>query len=268
MTPIVCTIAGSDSSGGAGIQADLKTFFAQNVYGASVITALTAQNTREVSGVFPVPAAFVKEQIDAVFSDLTVRAVKVGMVANGDIIHVIADRLAFWKKRHQFFLTVDPVLKSSSGATLLETTELAILKNRLFPLADLITPNLDEAALLLGEPLIRSAAEMNQQTQRLWQLKARFVLLKGGHLTKGDAKDLLFDGRDMVGFTAPRVNTQNTHGTGCTLSAAITANVARDLSLVESIEEAKVYVTEALKSADKLSVGTGSGPLNHAFYKG
>lgn len=267
MTPIVCTIAGSDSSGGAGIQADLKTFFARNVYGASVITAITAQNTREVSSIFPVPPHVVRDQIDAVFSDLNVRAVKVGMVASGETIKVLAERLAFWKVRQKFFLTVDPVIQSSSGTHFLSSEDVGVLKRDLLPLADLITPNLEEAAFLLGLPAIQSIAEMNQVVQHLMALKARFVLLKGGHLNGNEAKDLLFDGREMVGFSAPMVEASHNHGTGCTLSAAISAGVAKDLTLVEAIEEAKTYVTEALQTGQQLGIGTGRGPLNHGCFK-
>ncbi len=268
MTPIVCTIAGSDSSGGAGIQADLKTFLAREVYGASVVTTLTAQNTREVSDIFPVPADFVKSQLDAVFSDMNIQAVKIGMVGSGETVRILAERLAFWKRRQKFFLTLDPVLKASTGTTFLAAADIDLYKRLLFPLADLITPNIDEAAVLLGEPVIRSEAEMNRQAQRLMGLKARFVLLKGGHLPGNNVKDLLYDGRDLVGFSAPRVKTENSHGTGCTLSAAITAEITKGRTLVGSIEQAKIYVTEALQLADRLSVGTGSGPLNHGFFHG
>ncbi len=268
MTPIVCTIAGSDSSGGAGIQADLKTFLAREAYGASIITTLTAQNTHEVSDIFPVPAPFVKAQIDSVFSDLRVQAVKIGMVGNGEIIRILSERLAFWKRRQQFFVTIDPVMRASSGASFLSEADIELYKKRLLPLADLITPNLDEAARLLNEPVVRTEAEMNHQAQRLISLNVPFVLLKGGHLPGQTAKDLLYDGQDMVGFSAPKINTTNTHGTGCTLSAAITAEIARGRTLVASIEEAKIFVTHALQLADELTVGTGNGPLNHGFFPG
>ncbi|MBR0800593.1 bifunctional hydroxymethylpyrimidine kinase/phosphomethylpyrimidine kinase [Bradyrhizobium jicamae] len=263
MTPIALTIAGSDSSGGAGIQADLKSFAALGVYGASVITALTAQNTTGVSAIHPVPAAFVAAQIDAVFADLAVGAVKIGMVAQAETIAAIADGLARWSPRH---VVLDPVMVATSGDRLLAAGAVDALKTRLFPLASLITPNLPEAAALLSEPVAGNEAAVESQGRRLLALGCRAVLIKGGHGTGAESIDYLFDGARVVALSAPRVATPNTHGTGCSLSSAIAAGLARGDELESAVRNAKAWITDAIAAADRFAVGHGHGPVHH-FHK-
>lgn len=262
--PIALTIAGSDSSGGAGIQADLKTFSAFGAYGASVITALTAQNTKGVQSTHVPPAQFVGLQLESVQSDLDVKAIKTGMLANAEIIFCIADALA---KAARVPLVVDPVMVATSGHRLLEGKAEVALKDHLFPLADLITPNLDEAAVLLHADRARSQADMLAQAHALQSMRAGAVLLKGGHLGgQHDAQaadDLLVAGDDIKWFSAPWVNTPHTHGTGCTLAAAITAGLALGQPLAEAIGAAKRYVTAALTAGRTLNVGRGHGPVDH-----
>ena len=217
-TPVALTIAGSDSSGGAGIQADLKTFAALGVYGASVITALTAQNTQGVSGIHQVPAEFVTAQIDAVFSDLAIGAVKVGMVAQRATIGAIAAGLARWSPNH---VVLDPVMVATSGDRLLAAEAVEALRTELIPRASLITPNLPEAAALLDEPVASSEAAIENQGRRLLSMGCRAVLIKGGHGQGDESIDYLVDARRTVALAAPRVATANTHGTGCSLSSAI-----------------------------------------------
>ncbi len=260
--PIAVTIAGSDSGGGAGIQADLKTFSALGVYGASVITALTAQNTRGVQGIHDVPAEFVARQIDSVFSDLAVRAVKIGMLSRTDVIVAVAEGLA----RHAGAIPVvlDPVMVATSGDRLIADDAVAALRDRLLARADLITPNLPEAAVLLGESMAEDPATAAAQARRLVALGARAVLIKGGHGTGRDSIDHLVtaDGT-LQTLVAPRIATGNTHGTGCTLSSAIAAGLARGLALPVAVAEAKTYLTAALGAADRLQVGAGHGPVHH-----
>ncbi|KJC55663.1 hydroxymethylpyrimidine kinase [Bradyrhizobium sp. LTSPM299] len=263
MTPIALTIAGSDSSGGAGIQADLKSFAAFGVYGASVITALTAQNTTGVSGIHLVPAAFVTAQIDAVFSDLAVGAVKIGMVAQAETIAAIADGLKRWSPRH---IVLDPVMVATSGDRLLAAEAVDALKARLFPLASLITPNLPEAAALLDEPVAESEAAVESQARRLLAAGCRAVLVKGGHGHGADSIDYLIDGERTIALTAPRIATPNTHGTGCSLSSAITAGLAKGEDLETAVRNAKAWITEAIAAADRFAVGHGHGPVHH-FHK-
>ncbi|MBR0938355.1 bifunctional hydroxymethylpyrimidine kinase/phosphomethylpyrimidine kinase [Bradyrhizobium jicamae] len=263
MTPIALTIAGSDSSGGAGIQADLKSFAALGVYGASVITALTAQNTTGVSAIHPVPAVFVAAQIDAVFADLAVGAVKIGMVAQAETIAAIADGLARWSPRH---VVLDPVMVATSGDRLLAAGAVDALKTRLFPLASLITPNLPEAAALLSEPVAGNEAAVESQGRRLLALGCRAVLIKGGHGTGAESIDYLFDGARVVALSAPRVATPNTHGTGCSLSSAIAAGLARGDELESAVRNAKAWITDAIAAADRFAVGHGHGPVHH-FHK-
>jgi hydroxymethylpyrimidine/phosphomethylpyrimidine kinase len=261
-TPIAVTIAGSDSGGGAGIQADLKTFSALGVYGASVITALTAQNTRGVQGIHDVPEDFVAQQIDSVFSDLAVTAVKIGMLSRAPVIAAVADGLA----RHAGALPVvlDPVMVATSGDRLISDDAVAALRDRLMRRADLITPNLPEAAVLLGEPVAQDAGTAVAQARRLVALGARAVLIKGGHGAGRESIDHLVtaDGA-LRTLAAPRIATANTHGTGCTLSAAVAAGLAQGLALAEAVADAKTYLTAALGAADRLSVGTGHGPVHH-----
>jgi hydroxymethylpyrimidine/phosphomethylpyrimidine kinase len=260
MTPIALTIAGSDSGGGAGIQADLKTFAALGVYGASVITALTAQNTREVAAIHEVPAAFVTAQIDAVLGDLAVGAVKIGMLGNASVVAAVAAGLARWKAAN---VVLDPVLVASSGKRLLAPDAIEVLKRDLMPRARLVTPNLPEAAALLDTSVATSEAEIEAQAERLLALGAAAVLVKGGHGDGAESVDLLVDGQSVQRFAAPRIATRNTHGTGCTLSSAIAAGLAKGLSLGHATREAKDFVTAAIATADQLAVGQGHGPLHH-----
>ena len=258
--PIALTIAGSDSSGGAGIQADLKSFAACGAYGASAITALTAQNTRGVSGVHRVPPAFVTAQIDAVFDDLEVRAIKIGMVADTELIEAIAASLARYAGPP---VVLDPVMVATSGARLLAADAIQAMRERLIPHANLITPNLPEAAALLNEDVAVSEAAAEDQATRLLALGCRAVLVKGGHGAGPESVDILVTPTGVHRFSAPRIRTQNTHGTGCSLSAAIAAYLARGLDLVTAIGEAKAFVSRAIAAADQLQVGHGHGPIHH-----
>jgi len=256
MTAIAVTIAGSDSSGGAGIQADLKTFTAFGVYGASVLTALTAQNTSGVTAIADLEPTFVAQQIDAVLGDLDVGAAKTGMLSRAAIIEAIIDRL----RAHPLpYLVVDPVMVATSGDVLLEPTAIACLRDRLLPLATLVTPNLREVEVLTGRP-VKDLAEMRDAARALVGLGARAVLVKGGHLP-GEAVDVLYDGRVFRDFSAPRVHTQSTHGAGCTLSAAIAAGLALEQPLEAAVAAAKRYVTRAIETAPR--IGHGARPLNH-----
>jgi hydroxymethylpyrimidine/phosphomethylpyrimidine kinase len=259
-THVALTIAGSDSSGGAGIQADLKTFAALGVYGASVITALTAQNTKSVSGIHPVPADFVTAQLDAVFSDLDISAVKIGMVADAAIIHAIAAAL---KRVRPKAVVLDPVMVATSGDRLLASDAVDALRTKLIPLADIITPNLPEAAALLNEGVASNAAAIEAQGRRLLALGSRAVLIKGGHGEGPDSTDYLITADGLETLTAPRIATQNTHGTGCSLSSAIAAGLAKGENLVTAVRNAKAFVSAAIASADRFSVGHGHGPIHH-----
>jgi hydroxymethylpyrimidine/phosphomethylpyrimidine kinase len=260
MIPIALTIAGSDSSGGAGIQADLKTFAALGVYGASALTALTAQNTQGVAAIHDVPADFVAAQIDAVFADLDVRAVKIGMLARADVAEAVAAALARHRARN---VVLDPVMVATSGAALTAPSAVAALKARLMPLAGLITPNLPEAAALLGVAPARGESEMERQARALLDQGARAVLIKGGHGDGDESVDLLVSPAGVVRFAARRIATRNTHGTGCTLSAAVAAGLAKGLALADAVRAAKTFITEAIAAADAMQVGHGNGPLNH-----
>lgn len=260
MTPIAVTIAGSDSSGGAGIQADLKTFGALGVYGASVITALTAQNTQGVTGIHDVPADFIAAQIDAVFSDLAVGAVKIGMLSQVPAIKAVAEGLARHVARN---IVLDPVMVATSGDRLLAVEAIAALRRDLIPRALVVTPNLHEAAALTDASLAHSEAEMEAQARAILSLGPRYVLIKGGHGDSAESVDLLVGEGDVIRLVAKRIATRNTHGTGCTLSSAIAAGLAKGLDLVAAAREAKVYVTAAIAAADRLTVGHGHGPLNH-----
>lgn len=258
--PIALTIAGSDSSGGAGIQADLKTFAAYGVYGSSVLTALTAQNTVGVQAVHAIPPEFVGAQLDSVFSDLDVGALKTGMLANAGIIHAICAALDARASGH---VVVDPVMVATSGDPLLEPEAESAMKGEMLPRATLITPNLPEAARLLGTDIADSLATMEDQARALHALGPGAVLLKGGHAIAEEATDVFFDGTDVHHFSAPWVESRNTHGTGCTLSAAITAGLARGRSLRASIASAKQFTAAAIARAATSSVGKGRGPLIH-----
>jgi hydroxymethylpyrimidine/phosphomethylpyrimidine kinase len=260
MAVVALTIAGSDSSGGAGIQADLKTFAALGVYGASVITALTAQNTQGVSGIHAVPADFVTAQLDAVFDDLDVAAVKIGMLGEAPAIEAIAAALS---RRTQKHVVLDPVMVATSGDRLLSADAVSALPQRLFPLASLITPNLPEAAVLLGEPVASDATAIAGQGERLLAMGAAAVLIKGGHGEGPESIDYLFSDRGMIALPAPRISTKNTHGTGCSLSSAIAAGLAKGEPLETAVRGAKKWITAAIEAADRLGVGHGHGPIHH-----
>jgi hydroxymethylpyrimidine/phosphomethylpyrimidine kinase len=246
--PIALTIAGSDSSGGAGIQADLKTFAAFGIYGASVITALTAQNTHGVTGVHSVPADFVAAQIDAVLADLDIKAVKIGMVAQPVVL--------------------DAVMVATSGDRLLATDAIDALRTRLIPRASLLTPNLPEAAALLDEPMASGEAAIASQGQRLLAMGCGAVLIKGGHGQGAESIDYLVSGNGTVALAAPRIASKNTHGTGCSLSSAIAAGLAKGDDLETAVRNAKVWISAAISAADRLGVGHGNGPIHHfhGFY--
>ena len=266
MTAVAVTIAGSDSSGGAGIQADLKTFAALGVYGASVLAALTAQNTRGVSAIHDVPAGFIAAQIDAVFSDLDVGAVKIGMLSQAAAIETVTERLA----RHRAGnIVLDPVMIATSGDRLLASAALDALRKKLIPRALVVTPNLSEAAALTGATLARNEQEMEIQAREILLLGAQNVLIKGGHGEGVESVDLLIGkserNGDVVRFSAQRIASRNTHGSGCTLSSAIAAGLAKGLGLIDAVQAAKEYVTAAIANADSLHIGHGNGPLHH-FY--
>jgi hydroxymethylpyrimidine/phosphomethylpyrimidine kinase len=250
------TIAGSDSGGGAGIQADLKTFSAFRVFGSSVLTAITAQNSVGVHGVFDLPPEFVARQIDAVLSDIGADAVKLGMLSTAPIVGAVAGRLRAHGARA---VVVDPVMIAKSGDPLLQPDARAALVRDLLPLAEVVTPNLHEAGALAGMP-VGSLAEMEEAARRIRALGPRHVLVKGGHL-KETATDLLWDGRTLTRFDAPRLDSPHTHGTGCTFSAAIAANLALGRPLIEAVREAKAYVTAAIREG--FALGRGVGALRH-----
>ena len=260
MTPVALTIAGSDSSGGAGIQADLKTFAALGVYGTSAITALTAQNTKGVTGIHVVPAEFLRAQIDAVFGDLAVGAVKIGMVAQLASIDAIVDALRRWSPKH---VVLDPVMVATSGDRLLATDAVEALRKKLIPLAAVITPNLPEAAALLDEPVAISEAEIESQGKKLLALGCPAVLIKGGHGEGSESIDYLIRANSRVTLSAPRVATQNSHGTGCSLSSAVAAELAKGADLETAVRNAKSFVSAAIASADRFAVGHGHGPIHH-----
>lgn len=270
MLNMALTIAGSDSGGGAGIQADLKTFSALGVYGMSVITSVTAQNTTGVIAIEDISPDVVAKQLEAIFDDFQVDAVKIGMVSNSDITQVIADYLKQWGGTD---IVLDPVMVSTSGSPLLKKEARETLIRDLFPLVCLITPNLYEAEMLINEK-IESIKGMEIATKRLYELGADGVLIKGGHLNelksnyKGlmeqEVIDIYYDGNELYQFKAPRINTRNTHGTGCTYSSAIASYLAKGYDMVATIKKAKKYITGAIKHS--LNIGHGPGPTNH-FYK-
>jgi hydroxymethylpyrimidine/phosphomethylpyrimidine kinase len=261
--PIALTIAGSDSSGGAGIQADLKTFTVLGVYGASVLTALTAQNTRGVSAIHPVPPKFVAQQIDAVAADLKIGATKTGMLNDRATVLAVVEGV----RRHRLNpLVVDPVIVATSGDMLLEPDAVDAVRRELLPLADVITPNLAEAARLLGATAAASVDEMETQARALLALGPKAVLLKGGHGDGAEAVDVLVmrDAAPMH-FALGRIATPNTHGTGCTMSAAIAAYLAKGESLADAVQGAKSFVHAALVAGAALKIGGGAGPVDHLF---
>ncbi len=254
----VLTIAGSDSSGGAGIQADIKTITAHKLYAMSAITALTAQNTTGVYGVLDADADFVKKQIDCIFTDIRPDSVKIGMVSNSDIINAIADKLIEYKAEN---IVVDPVMVATSGSKLISDEAKDTLIKRLLPLGTIITPNIPEAEVLSGIK-IKSDEDMIKAAKEISKNMDSAILIKGGHYDK-NANDLLYDNGKIYWFKGKRVDNNNTHGTGCTLSSAIACNLAMGYSKEESIKNAKDYITGALKAG--LDLGKGSGPLNHMY---
>jgi len=256
---IAMTIAGSDSSGGAGIQADLKTFAALGVYGTSALTAITAQNTVQVTDSLELPPELVKAQIDAVIQDIKIDAVKTGMLSNAKIIEAVASKIRQYKITN---LVVDPVMVAKSGDILLREDAITVLKESLFSIALIVTPNIYEAEVLTGIT-IKSETDAIRAIKQIISEGAKNVLLKGGHLN-GPAKDIFYDGQHFFEFSADRIITKNTHGTGCTLASAITAELAKGQSLYKSIDKAKQYVTEGIRFS--FDLGHGHGPLNH-FYQ-
>ncbi|MBO4727672.1 MAG: bifunctional hydroxymethylpyrimidine kinase/phosphomethylpyrimidine kinase [Spirochaetaceae bacterium] len=253
------TIAGSDSSGGAGIQADIKTMTCNGVYAMSAITALTAQNTTGVQGIFEVTPEFLALQISSVFDDIRPDAVKIGMVSSPALIDAIAEQLVYYKAEN---IVVDPVMVATSGAKLISDGAVEKLKTKLLPLAVLVTPNIPEAEIL-AEMQIKSAAEMEKAAKSIAQKYGCSVLLKGGHSTN-DANDFLFDkSGNSLWFNGKRIDNPNTHGTGCTLSSAIAANLAKGCTLEQSVKNAKDYISQAL--AAMLNLGKGSGPMMHNY---
>lgn len=264
MIPNTLTIAGVDPSGGAGILADIKTMSALGAYGTAVIAALTAQNTLGVAGVCPVPPDFVALQIDTLFADVRIDAVKIGMLGQQAVTRVVAERLAHWKPAH---IVLDPVMIAKSGDALLEKSAIQELREHLIPLATVITPNLPEAAVLLGSSPVETVKEMRRVAEKLRRLLndrgERWVFLKGGHLPGNDTIDILHDGDRMIELPGRRIETKNTHGTGCTLSAALAALLPRLEDMPEAARQAKAYLVAAIARSGELQVGSGHGPVHH-----
>ncbi|ELW1645382.1 bifunctional hydroxymethylpyrimidine kinase/phosphomethylpyrimidine kinase [Enterobacter oligotrophicus] len=254
------TIAGTDPSGGAGIQADLKTFSALGAYGCSVITALVAQNTRGVQSVYRIEPDFVAAQLDSVFSDVRIDTTKIGMLAETDIVEAVAERLTRYQVQN---VVLDTVMLAKSGDPLLSASAVETLRKKLLPQVALITPNLPEAAALLDAPHAQNEREMKEQGNALLAMGCGAVLMKGGHLDDAESPDWLFTRDGELRFTAPRVQTKNTHGTGCTLSAALAALRPRHDNWADTVREAKAWLSAALAKADTLEVGHGIGPVHH-----
>ena len=256
--PVALTIAGSDSGGGAGIQADLKTFAVLGVHGTCAITAITAQNTVTVTEILELPPSLVRAQIETVAGDLEIKAAKTGMLSSASIIAVVAGAVGDYR----FPLVVDPVMVAKGGAKLLRDEAVEALRSRLLPLATVLTPNLPEAEVLLERP-IKTLAERRQAAEDLVRLGPRAVVLKGGHGEEAEAIDILFDGDRSVELRVQRIQSRNTHGSGCVFSAAIAAELAKGMSLVEAVHEAKNFVTGAIRAS--IDIGSGHGPVNPAF---
>ena len=256
----VLTIAGSDPSGGAGIQADLKTLSANSVFGMSVLTSITAQNTCGVSSVFHLPRSIIQAQLDAIFSDISVKTIKTGMLATTEIITTVSTTLAAQDIEH---LIVDPVMVAKGGHRLLEDDAIAALKDTLFPQATLITPNIHESEVLSGIT-IKTLAEARNAAKIIHQLGCQHVLITGGHLSEQPGTDLLYDGRFFRMYKGEYIQTENTHGTGCTLASAISAQLARGKPIADAIEAAKIYTTEAIRHG--FSLGQGHGPTDHFYF--
>lgn len=264
MIPNVLTIAGVDPSGGAGILADVKAMSALGGYGCAVVAALTAQNTQAVTDIHPVPVDFLGAQIDTLFDDVTIHAAKVGMLGQASTIRMVADKLGTRCPPH---LVVDPVMVAKSGDMLLQTNAVGELREALLPLATMITPNLPEAGVLVEQRAAENVRDMRRQAERLRHGMShsghRWVFLKGGHLPGNDTTDLLHDGDVMIELPGHRINTRHTHGTGCTLSAALATLLALGLSAPEAAKQAKLYLTQAIAHAEQLDVGQGHGPVHH-----
>jgi hydroxymethylpyrimidine/phosphomethylpyrimidine kinase len=264
MIPNTLSIAGVDPSGGAGVLADVKTMSALGAYGMAVIAALTAQNTQAVTGICPVPPDFVARQIDTLFADVRVDAVKIGMLGQAGVIRTVTDRLAHWKPAH---LVLDPVMVAKSGDHLLERQAVDALREGLVPLASIITPNLPEAGVLLEQSPADTLQDMRRAAERLRRLMnddgERWVYLKGGHLPGPDTVDVLHDGDRLIELPGRRIDTKNTHGTGCTLSAALAALLPRGDGVPESARRAKAYLEQAIAASGQLQVGAGHGPVHH-----
>jgi len=253
------TIAGSDSGGGAGIQADLKSFMAAGVFGMSVITAVTVQNTKGVTGVHEIPLNIIEAQIDAVFSDIQVDAVKTGMLSSPEIVELVADKMNALKVKN---LVVDPVMIAKGGSPLLREEAVKNMKEKLIPAASVITPNIPEAEVLIGEKILTENGKKDA-CKKLIAYGCGAVIVKGGHMQGAISSDLLYDGKEFYEFSTPRIETKNTHGTGCTFASSVAARLAKGLSLVDAVEDAKNYITNAIKRADELNVGEGHGPVYH-----
>ena len=264
MIPNVLTLAGVDPSGGAGTVADVKAMSANGAYACAIIAALTAQNTKGVSGIHAAPPEFIRLQIDTLFADVRIDAVKIGMLGGERAIAAVAERLMHWKPAR---IVIDPVMIAKSGDALLERVAIGALREALLPLASVMTPNLPEAGVLLELRPPEDLKEMRRYAERLRNAMAhdgeRWVLLKGGHLTSGDAIDILHDGDRMIELDAPRIDTKNTHGTGCTLSSALAALLPQCADVPDAAKRAKAYLTKALANADRLDVGKGHGPVHH-----
>ena len=262
--PHALTIAGVDPSGGAGTLADIKAMSALGAYGCAVIAALTAQNTQGVTGISPVPPAFVGLQIDTLFTDVRIDAVKIGMLGQRAVIEVVAEKLAKWAPAH---VVLDPVMVAKSGDLLLEKDAVGAMREAMLPQCTLLTPNLPEAGVLLEERPVETVKEMRRVAERLRNKLAhsgeRWVLVKGGHLPGNETIDLLHDGDRMIELPGHRIETANTHGTGCTLSAALAALLPQTGDVPEAARRAKAYLTEAIRHAERLSVGSGHGPVHH-----
>ena len=262
--PNILTVAGVDPSGGAGIIADVKAISANRAFACAVIAALTAQNTQAVTGIQPVGADFIRQQIDTLFADVRIDAVKIGMLGAQGAIVAVADRLAHWKPAH---LVLDPVMVAKSGDTLLERASIGALRESLLPLATIVTPNLPEAGVLLESRAPDDVRAMRRFAERLRKAMAhdgeRWVLLKGGHLPGSEAIDVLHDGDRMIELVAPRIDTKNTHGTGCTLSSALAALLPQVGDVPEAARQAKDYLSKAIAAANRLDVGKGHGPVHH-----
>ncbi|WP_100406824.1 bifunctional hydroxymethylpyrimidine kinase/phosphomethylpyrimidine kinase [Bacillus solitudinis] len=262
MTAKALTIAGSDSGGGAGIQADLKTFQELDTFGMTVITALTAQNTLGVHGVFPQTIEAIEAQLNAVLSDIGVDCVKTGMLFSAEIITLVANKLKEYNVKQ---IVVDPVMIAKGGASLLQEQAIQALIEELLPISTVITPNLPEAAKILGYPEIKTASEMEQVAKELHKLGPANVVLKGGHLPGGPAVDILYDGKTIYTLQSDRIETKHTHGTGCTFAAAIAAELAKGFDVKSAVETAKAFITAAIR--ESLPIGGGIGPTNHSAYK-